>query len=149
MKVQMTGVTISIVNHNNSQMINALLLDIAKSSQVERVVLIDNLGEDHNILVPALLNAKVTRIVNKTRMGFGANHNIAFHRCDSEFFLVLNPDIRFSETTIPTLLKKLQNAEGACIAPLVRNLDGSVQQSYKFPLISMFKRLLFYRHQSS
>ena len=65
------------------------------------MVLIDNLGEDHNILVPTLLNAKVTRIVNKTRMGFGANHNIAFHRCDLNFSG--NPDIRFSETTIPTL----------------------------------------------
>lgn len=65
-------------------------------------------------------------------IGFGSAHNKILHkiRNNSNFHLVLNPDVSFSETVIPNLISELKKDENiAMIAPKVLFQNGSHQFS--------------------
>ncbi len=65
-------------------------------------------------------------------IGFGPAHNKILHkiRNNSNFHLVLNPDVSFSETVIPNLISELKKDENiAMIAPKVLFQNGSHQFS--------------------
>lgn len=65
-------------------------------------------------------------------IGFGAGHNIILEKIknNSKYHLILNPDVTFSSTTIPTLIEELENNKKlAMIAPKVLFPDGKHQYS--------------------
>ena len=67
----------------------------------------------------------------KKNRGFSAGHNYA-HKIskDSEFHVVLNPDISFNKNLFLELSKHLdRNAKCIACSPLIRNIDNSYQLS--------------------
>jgi GT2 family glycosyltransferase len=54
----------------------------------------------------------VERIENTAPKGFGANHNQAFARCDTDWFLVLNPDIRLDDDVLTRLIEHASPESG-------------------------------------
>ncbi|RYZ03737.1 MAG: glycosyltransferase family 2 protein [Comamonadaceae bacterium] len=105
--------TVSIVSHGQLELVLPLLAQLARwcGPHIARVVLTCNIPE------PALPEGAahglpVERIDNPTPMGFGANHNQAFGRCATPWFLVLNPDIRLDADVLGPMLAAADPASG-------------------------------------
>lgn len=112
-------ITVSIVSHGQLGLIRPLLEQLERFClrSIEKVVLTVNVPE------PDLLEGfnsclPIERIINSRPQGFGANHNAAFARCESEWFLVLNPDIRLAADVLRELLQRAAFRSGL-LAPRI------------------------------
>jgi N-acetylglucosaminyl-diphospho-decaprenol L-rhamnosyltransferase len=111
-------VTISIVSHGHGTYVSHLLDDLREAAaRIDKVVVTRNIPQDDG-LARLDLPFAVEFIDNPAPKGFGANHNAAFARCHSPWFLVLNPDLRMEGETIGKLLDQSTRASGV-IAPRV------------------------------
>ena len=74
-------------------------------------------------------NHKDIEYINtKINLGFGRGHNLVLNKIESEFHLVLNPDVGFSEEVIKTLLNVLKSKEDLTfITPKVLYPSGKEQ----------------------
>lgn len=142
----MSSICFSIVSHGQGDLVRLLLndlneLDLAGFSDV-KIALTLNVPEDESFLLAC--NRQVSVIRNVRPLGFGSNHNQAFSISTSDYFVVLNPDLRMDNICI---LKMIQNQKGhwGCCAPEVRSPVGFIEDSArKFPTISrIFKRVIF------
>lgn len=99
------AVTVSIVSHGQLELVRPLLeqLDRFSRALTAKVVLTLNIPEP-DLLAGASWGFEVERIENAVPLGFGANHNQAFDRCATPWFLVLNPDIRFDRDVLAPLI---------------------------------------------
>lgn len=105
-------ITISIVSHGQLALVLPLLeqLDRYSRAVIDKVLLTLNIPEA-DLLAGRSWGFEVERIENASPKGFGANHNQAFERCGTEWFLVLNPDIRFdSDVLLPLLAQAAPDA---------------------------------------
>lgn len=117
-------VTVSVVSHLQAKLVGSLLADLSRycSPAIHKVVLTCNLPEP----LPACpddLAFPLEVIHNPQPMGFGANHNQAFKRCDSEWFLVINPDVRLQSDVLTNLLQRATPRTGL-LAPQELNVAG-------------------------
>lgn len=131
----MPDLSISIVSHLQSSLINDLLRDLKKhcAEQSLEVLLTLNLPEPlPEELADWPFPLKVIR--NPQPLGFGANHNQAFRQASGMHFCVLNPDIRLRDNPFPALLTALNNPAVWLVAPLVLNPVGLPEDSARrFP----------------
>ena len=98
-------ITVSIVSHGQMALILPLLaqLDRYCAAVIEKVVLTINIPEP-DLTVGMQWGFPIERIANAAPKGFGANHNQAFTHCGSDWFLVLNPDMRFDNDVLSPLV---------------------------------------------
>jgi N-acetylglucosaminyl-diphospho-decaprenol L-rhamnosyltransferase len=139
-------VTLSVVSHRQNALINKLLEDIARvcAGRVT-LVLTENVMDPVALAAPAA-GCPVEAISNRTRRGFGANHNAAFARCRTPYFCVANPDIKMPVDPFPALLAALENPRAGVAAPLVRAPDGHIEDSARrFPTVGRLLRKLWRR----
>jgi len=122
-------VTLSVISHGHTEILGHLLQDLAhcKPPQLAKLVITLNLCEERPKL-PRGLDIPVHWCSNPDPKGFGANHNAAFRYCDTEWFAVVNPDIRFEQDPFEPMIREAGDAFGL-IAPTVLNADGSVADS--------------------
>ena len=129
--------SISIVSHNQMQLVRPLLDDISRIFQTGttiEVLLTLNVAEPLGYKesdFPFALHL----IRNRHPRGFGANHNHAFRQMRGAFFCVLNPDIRITDNPFPALLAALESdASMGLAAPCIHNSGGQLEDSArKFP----------------
>ena len=117
-------ITISIVSHGQGQLVHELLRDLARYciGQVE-VILTLNLPEELPFVPQEF--GYVTQIVrNSTPKGFGGNHNAAFRLVNTEYFCILNPDVRIRDNLFPHLRAGLRDPQAGIVGPLICNPDG-------------------------
>lgn len=124
-------VTVSIVSHGHGAMVGDVLRDLAASAQVARVVLTLNVAECVPE-IPAALADKMVVVRNHVPAGFARNHNAAFRHCDTDYFCVLNPDVRFGRSPFDALIASLRDARVGMAAPAVRGPEGGVEDSARF-----------------
>lgn len=98
-------VTVSIVSHGQLELVLPLLnqLNQFSSPSIDKVVLTANIPES-DLLAGLSWSFALERIGNAAPRGFGANHNAAFAHCETEWFLVLNPDMRFDGDVLIPLI---------------------------------------------
>jgi GT2 family glycosyltransferase len=98
-------ITVSIVSHGQLALVRPLLEELDRFSRAStaKVVLTLNIPEP-DLLAGLEWGFAIERIENASPKGFGANHNQAFERCDTPWFLVLNPDIRFDGDVLTPLV---------------------------------------------
>jgi N-acetylglucosaminyl-diphospho-decaprenol L-rhamnosyltransferase len=106
-------ITVSIVSHGQLALIRPLLAQLDRwcAASIAKVVLTLNIPED-DALAGGTWHFPLERIDNAKPQGFGANHNRAFERCDTPWFLVLNPDIRLDSDVLAPLLAHAQPRTG-------------------------------------
>ncbi len=99
------NITVSIVSHGQQTLILPLLEQLQQlcATEIEKVVLTVNTPE------PDLITGRdwmipIETVINAKPQGFGANHNAAFARCTTPWFLVLNPDVRLQANVLTPLL---------------------------------------------
>jgi GT2 family glycosyltransferase len=112
-------VTVSIVSHGQLALIEPLLeqLDRFSHALIAKVVLTLNIPEA-GLPADACWRFPLERIDNPAPLGFGANHNQAFRRCGTPWFLVLNPDIRFDRDVLAPLIAQASPRSGL-LAPRI------------------------------
>lgn len=136
-------ITLSIVSHGQSALVALLLSDLAQLSQsnIEVIVTI-NIPENMFVYQQSPIPIKVIR--NEKPKGFGENHNAAFKQASSEWFVVVNPDIRIQSLDIQRLLRPFLSEKVAAVAPVVLSRDGVIEDSArKFPtFFTLLRRLL-------
>ena len=115
-------ITVSIVSHGQLALIQPLLeqLDRHCHGVVEKVLLTINIPEPEAEAATTAQGFRfpVERIVNAAPRGFGANHNQAFARCATDWFLVLNPDIRLDADVLTPLMAQAAPDSGL-LAPRI------------------------------
>lgn len=121
-----------MVSHGHAPWLARLLpqLDAAVGQGVACVVVTHNLPEPPVPAPPQGWGFRLVELNNAAPQGFGANHNQAFGHCATTFFAVLNPDIDLPDLGVwGALLQALQAPQAGCAYPVLRNADGSVQDS--------------------
>lgn len=147
----MSNLLISIVSHGQLELIKDLLddLSVLKFSEFKNVnfVLTLNIEEDESLISNCNIPLHVIR--NLKPLGFGANHNQAFKSFESDYFLILNPDIRLYEEISLITLNSVEKGWG-CFGPLVYSSGNHFEDSArKFPsTLKILKRVLFNRRES-
>lgn len=137
-------ITLSVVSHGQTELVNQLLRDLRPLARGRlRAVVTLNIP-DATALAGADAALPVEVIVNQRARGFGANHNAAFERCRTPYFCVANPDIRLPADPFPSLLEQLANPAAGVAGPLVRNAHGEVEDSARrFPTAASLLKKLF------
>ena len=144
-------ICMSIVSHSQPKLVEALL------SSVDNYVLC----ERHEVLVAITENTRVSSeynclypldyTLNLQRKGFGANHNAAFERSDPDYFLIVNPDIIFTEEfNLDELVDVMQELNVDITSPVVTDQRGEIVDYKRADLtpINIIKRkLLKYSEQ--
>lgn len=111
--------TVSIVSHGHAAYVRQLLrnLDETGAARIDKAVITRNVDEG-DTFANLRLRFPVEVISNPEPRGYGANHNAAFRRCTSDWFLVLNPDVRLEPRALATLLDDASRGSGV-IAPRI------------------------------
>jgi GT2 family glycosyltransferase len=124
-------VTASIVSHGQLALIMPLLDQLAAFSMatINKVVLTINIPET-DLLGTRKFDFPLERIDNPKPKGFGANHNAAFHHCESDWFLVLNPDIRFDADVLAPLLAQA-TPDAGLLAPRIFELGKRLPEPHR------------------
>lgn len=119
-------VTLSVISHGHTEEIETLLDDIArcKIRNLAQIVITLNLSEERP-RVPRGIDVPIHWCGNPYPKGFGANHNAAFRYCNTEFFAVVNPDIRFDSDPFSPLLEHAGKDFGL-VAPRVLDKEGRI-----------------------
>lgn len=130
--------SIIIVSHRHRQYLSGCLrslIDGKKRLKLE-IIVVDNNSADGTLdsLTPAILS-KITLVRNNHNLGFAKACNQGIRMARSTVVLLLNPDILAEPGSVSTMLRFLkQNHRIACVVPVLKNIDGSIQYSCrKFP----------------
>ncbi len=125
-------VTVSIVSHGQLGLVRPLLeqLEHYSAACIEKVVLTLNIPEADALADREWKHFALERIRNAAPRGFGANHNQAFARCATPWFLVLNPDIRFDSDVLAPLLAQAAPASGL-LTPRILEPDKPAPEPHR------------------
>lgn len=158
MKNNKCKISVGIVSYNSHADIRGCLKSLKESTDTKNINLdifiYDNCSSDVKILKKMIKSEHpdVNLIEGKENKGFGYGHNQIISRLDSEFHLILNPDIEFSQDSINKLISYIKKDTSiGLITPEIRNQDNSIQHlpkvfpKIRFVLSSTFSILRKYR----
>lgn len=130
MKYQLTG---SIVLYKNDASVKQAVESFLNASLTTKLYLIDNspTAELRTMLSEYLKDTnKAEYIFNKNNLGYGAGHNVALRQVlnQSEYHLILNPDVYFEPRILSALYGYASaNPSVGQIIPKVLYPDGNIQ----------------------
>lgn len=143
-------ISVSIVAYNSAPEIEGVLCALRKSTAFGEmaVFVVDNASKDQTV---SLIREKfpwVKLLTSDNNMGFGRGHNQVISKVQSDYHLILNPDISFSPETIENAVGFMdKHPDIVVVTPCVLNTDGSIQYlpkknpSWKYLLGGMFENL--------
>src|SRR3954447_2573545 len=137
----MHAVTVSV---NSERDIAGLVANQPLLDSFERVVVVDNASTDRSAEIAREGGLEVVR--SDERLGYGAALNMGARHVEGDFFVVMNPDIRFFDTeTIPRLRHHFMHPQVGIVVPALELLDGTLQDSARrtpTPMNLIFRRWL-------
>jgi GT2 family glycosyltransferase/SAM-dependent methyltransferase len=133
-------VEVSIVNHENRELLRACLDSIpdACAGLEWHATVIDNASSDGSLEMLADAYPQVGVLANRTRLGFGANHNQVIRRLiarrSAPYILVLNDDTELQPDAVSKMVRMLEHQSGlAAVVPTIldeRGRAGPNRQCY-------------------
>lgn len=143
-------ITISLVSHGHDAWLPGLLQQLADTGAgtIAHVVVTHNLPGARQVEAEKRWPFRLTQLNNGTPAGFGANHNRAFERADTELFCVLNPDVSLPEAGVWKMLAAEASRPGVgCAFPTLLNADGTVQDNARAVVTpwALFRRRILKR----
>lgn len=138
-------ITVSIISHNQLFIIKNLLKELFNNSNI-KIILTINIREDESVIKRYINNDRLLIIRNFKVKGFGENHNHAFSLSDSEYFMILNPDVIVDSCIFDKLLHLMQSNNLSVLAPISidrnNNILDNARKFPKFytPLVRLFNR---------
>ncbi|WP_092968758.1 glycosyltransferase family 2 protein [Agromyces sp. CF514] len=122
-------VLVVTVSYGSDAVLPGLLESVADAtSQPVRIVVADNLGTESVRTIAADAGAEYLALPNP---GYGGAVNAAVRAfgADTEWVLVVNPDVTLGATSIDRLLAAADDAAIGSIGPLITDEDGTVYPS--------------------
>lgn len=153
----MTKVSVCIVTYNNSDIVLDCIksmIEFSKNVHLEFFIVDNNSTDDTLEKIRQFNNAlsqniKLNILENKENLGFGKAHNCVLPLINSDFHLVLNPDIIIDYDVITNLCDYLiENKDVVLVTPKVLNKDKTEQHlpkrypklKYLFGRFKMFEK---------
>lgn len=144
-----SNLTLSIVSHGHRALLQKLLGDVRThqyAGKANIIVTLNLADEDFDSSAFPELNIQIIR--NPAPKGFGANHNAALSRCKTDWFAILNPDLRLECDPFPALFEAVdRNSDVTLLAPRVLGPGGEIEDSVRENLtpLSLIRRRIFGR----
>jgi GT2 family glycosyltransferase len=105
----------------------AALLESLRGIDAPRLVVVDTGRDDGGADLAAEHGAEV--VVRRDNPGFGAATNAGLERVDEDVAILLNPDTKALDDSLPRLARIARAHPGALHAPRLLNPDGTIQRS--------------------
>ncbi len=139
MNTARADLTVSIVNTNNRELLQACLRSLVETtrSRTLEIIVVDNASTDGSADMVAREFPNVLLLQNATRLGFAASHNRALERGAGRYFWVLNEDTKIFPQCVEMLVHFMDAHPdaGAC-GPRLWNADGTLQRTgNRFPTL--------------
>jgi GT2 family glycosyltransferase len=101
-------ITASIVLYNeNLETLKKTVDSFLKTPLRKTLYLIDNSSE--NLLEESFKHSEIVYLFVAENIGFGKAHNLVLDKINSDFHLILNPDVEFNSDVISNLIKALED----------------------------------------
>lgn len=126
--------SVVIVAYNTASVIDACLQSILREEEIGlEIYVVDNASSDDGAAIVRTRYPAVRLIANEANRGFAAANNQALPYCSGRYILFLNPDTILYPGTLRTLISFMDgNPRVGLAGPVLRNPDGSLQQSVSF-----------------
>lgn len=126
----MNSVSICVVTHDNGNEILNLLNSIYENTNGINfsVFVVDNNSSDNTVNLISNHYPNVKIIKTSCNKGFGYAHNLVLDKINSDFHVIINPDISFSDNVLKKLSDYLsENKDTIIVTPKILNSDGTEQ----------------------
>ena len=140
-------INISIVSHNQASIVKNLLSDLEKFDFFDKILITVNTNEDISEL-KKFKRQSTNFIINDKIKGFGENHNYAFTTSPSDYFIIINPDVRINNMNFNNLIKYFNNKSVYLISPKAVDENDCLQDNArKFPslLTPFLRKISFFK----
>ena len=118
MILNLKNITFIIVSYKSTGVIEACIKSLPKNS---KIIIIEN-SKNFNIKKKFKNNRKIKVILNDN-IGMGAANNIGIKKSKTQFAYILNPDVRFNQSTFKNLVNAIKQVDDfAIISPKNSNL---------------------------
>jgi len=123
-------ISASIVLFNEDEkMLQKTIRSFLETPVSKKLFLIDN-SPTNRLKKLANQTVEIEYIHTAKNLGFGRAHNIVLDKINSDFHLILNPDVIFKKEVLPNLGKELvKNPNVAMISPKVCYPNGDLQNT--------------------
>lgn len=124
-------VSVQIVTFNSGKDIENCLKAVKNQSYlIHRIIVIDNNSNDDTLLkVKEFKNVEI--VENKNNVGFAQGHNQGMFMTDTDYVLVLNPDVQLHEKYIEYIVEALEAniSSGMATGKLYRDMEKQILDS--------------------
>lgn len=120
----------SIVSHDNVDDLKRLIPSLKKDIEFFKyeILIVENKANQGTLEFIENEHPDIELTINKTPMGYGANHNQNLKRAKGKYTVLMNPDIVIRPGAFARLLKFMEaNSDVGICSPNVLNQDGSLQ----------------------
>ena len=126
----LTGVTVIIPALNEEASLPLVLRDLPA---VDRVIVVDNGSRDETAsVIQREFGNDVQSIFTGRNLGYGKAANLGLKRVETEFGLLLNPDIRLHPGAVSHLVSAAETYSNAgLLSPALWNPDGRLQFGHR------------------
>lgn len=123
-------VSVVVVTHQSQNVIARCLQSIPKDKV--QIFVVDNASKDNSCAIIEQHAPQVTLIKNQADMGFGAAANKALKQVNTEYALVLKPEIIINQEAIDALIACAEcHPQAAIIAPVIYDEDQCVLPNFR------------------
>ncbi|MDD9266602.1 glycosyltransferase family 2 protein [Paenibacillus sp. GCM10023248] len=110
----MNSASIHIVTYNSSEHIDDCLEAVLKQSYpIEQIVIIDNASKDETLEKLRKWSNKINLVKNSKNNGFAGGHNQAIRMTETDYCLILNPDVVLEKDYVLNSIKAMKNTPRA------------------------------------
>lgn len=153
------NVSCIIVNYNSKKLTKELALKVSKYNSIDYVVIIDNNSNDGSKKeLKQIQNNKIHVKFSKVNLGYAKGNNYgaeyAIKKLNSDYIIIANPDVDFSEEYVKENVKLLESDDMFYVSSAIaHDINNKVSYcsywtlptfftyySYFFPLISKLKK---------
>ena len=130
-------ITAIVLNYNDSSTTISLVKNIEKYKTIDKIIIVDNCSTDNSFeaLSNERFDTKVIIVPAEKNGGYGYGNNIgiriAKERFKSDYIIICNPDVVFSEETIVELSNVLsRNKDYSILSPQMIDAGGNRVSCY-------------------
>jgi len=138
--------SILIVNYNSgdylSNCVKSIYDNLTRNSEFE-ILVVDNNSRDESIELLKRKFSDIRIVRNNTNFGFAKGINIGIINTSGEYILVLNPDTKFLDKSISSMIDFMDKDQSIAICGPLLVSDNGASQSYPYRFTGIFHELKF------
>ena len=115
-----------VIYKSNRNLLQKTIDSYLNIPEKKKLYIIDN--NETDVLKKQFVHPEIEYIFVGKNIGFGSAHNLVLNKINSNFHLILNPDVVFTTEVISKLIYKLNKSNKVCfVTPKVKYPNGEEQ----------------------